>query len=33
MIDLWGMKGIRVDTANRTRRAEPGLTLGEFDHE
>ncbi len=30
MIDLSGMKGIRVDPAKRTVRAEPGLTLGEF---
>ena len=33
MIDLSGMKGIRVDRARRTVRAEPGLTLGEFDRE
>jgi len=33
MIDLSGMKGIRVDPARRTARAEPGLTWGEFDHE
>jgi FAD/FMN-containing dehydrogenase len=33
MIDLSGMKGIRVDPAKRTVRAEPGLTLGEFDRE
>lgn len=33
MIDLSGMKGIRVDPARRTVRAEPGLTLGEFDRE
>lgn len=31
MIDLSGMKGIRVDPVRRTARAEPGLTLGEFD--
>ncbi len=33
MIDLSGMKGIQVDPARRTARAEPGLTWGEFDHE
>src|SRR5258708_32549576 len=33
MIDLSGMKGIRVDPARRTGRAETGLTLGEFDPE
>ena len=33
MIDLSGMKGIRVDPEKRTVRAEPGLTLGEFDRE
>jgi hypothetical protein len=33
MIDLAAMKGIRVDPARRTVRAEPGLTLGEFDRE
>jgi FAD/FMN-containing dehydrogenase len=33
MIDLSAMKGIRVDATNRTARAEPGLTLGEFDRE
>jgi FAD/FMN-containing dehydrogenase len=33
MIDLSGMKGIRVDPASRTVRAEPGLTIGEFDRE
>lgn len=33
MIDLSAMKGIRVDPARRTARAEPGLTLGEFDRE
>jgi FAD/FMN-containing dehydrogenase len=32
MIDLSCMKGIRVDPLGRTARAEPGLTLGEFDH-
>jgi FAD/FMN-containing dehydrogenase len=33
MIDLSGMKGIRIDPAARTVRAEPGLTIGEFDRE
>jgi hypothetical protein len=33
MIDLSGMKSIRVDPAKRTVHAEPGLTLGEFDRE
>jgi hypothetical protein len=33
MIDLSGMKGIRVDPARRTVRAEAGLTLGEVDRE
>src|SRR5215218_6234498 len=33
MIDLSGMKGIRVDPASRAVRAEPGVTLGEFDRE
>ena len=33
MIDLSTMKGIRVDPSRRTARAEPGLTLGEFDRE
>jgi FAD/FMN-containing dehydrogenase len=33
MIDLSAMKGIRVDATDRTARAEPGLTLGEFDRE
>ena len=31
MLDLSGMKAIRVDREARTVRAEPGLTLGEFD--
>ena len=31
MIDLSGMKGIRVDPERRTARAEAGLVLGEFD--
>lgn len=33
MIDLSLMKGIRVDLAKRTARAEAGLVLGEFDRE
>jgi FAD/FMN-containing dehydrogenase len=33
MIDLSGMKSVRVDPVRRTARAEPGLTWGEFDHE
>jgi FAD/FMN-containing dehydrogenase len=33
MIDLAPMKGIRVDPAERTARAQPGLRLGEFDRE
>ncbi len=33
MIDLSAMKGIRVDPAKRTVRAEAGLILGEFDRE
>jgi FAD/FMN-containing dehydrogenase len=33
MIDLSGMRGVRVDPGRRTARAEPGLTLGEFDRE
>src|SRR5579863_781803 len=33
VIDLSSMKGIRVDPARRTARAETGLTLGEFDRE
>jgi hypothetical protein len=33
MIDLSRMKGIRVDPARRTARAEPGLTWAEFDRE
>ena len=31
MIDMSAMKGIRVDPARRTVRAQTGLTLGEFD--
>jgi FAD/FMN-containing dehydrogenase len=33
MIDLSPMKGIRVDPARRTARAQPGLTWSEFDQE
>ena len=33
MIDLSPMKGIRVDPQNKTVRAEPGVTWGEFDRE
>jgi len=33
MIDLSRLKGLRVDPARRTARAEPGLTWGEFDRE
>ena len=33
MIDLSAMKGIRVDPAELTVRAEPGLTIEEFDRE
>jgi len=33
MIDLSLMKGIRVDPARRTVRAQGGVTWGEFDHE
>jgi hypothetical protein len=33
VIDLSGMKSIRVDARKRTARAEPGLTWAEFDHE
>ena len=33
MIDLSQMKSIRVDPLRRTARAEPGVKLGEFDHE
>jgi len=33
MVDLSAMKGIRVDPARRTVRAEMGLKLGEFDRE
>jgi FAD/FMN-containing dehydrogenase len=33
MIDLSAMKSVRVDPARRTVRAEPGVTIGEFDRE
>jgi FAD/FMN-containing dehydrogenase len=33
MIDLSPMKGCRIDPVHRTARAEPGLTLAEFDHD
>src|SRR4029450_7717073 len=33
MIDLSAMKRIRVDAQQRSARAEPGLTLAEFDRE
>jgi FAD/FMN-containing dehydrogenase len=33
MIDLSPMKGVRVDPAARTVRAEPGVTWGDFDRE
>jgi FAD/FMN-containing dehydrogenase len=33
MIDLSPMKGCRIDPVRRTARAEPGLTLAEFDHD
>jgi FAD/FMN-containing dehydrogenase len=33
MIDLSPMKSIRVDPERRTARAQPGLTLGEFDRQ
>ena len=33
MIDLSGMKGMRVNPSQRTARAEAGLKLGEFDRE
>jgi hypothetical protein len=33
MLDLSRMKGIKVDPVRRTTEAQPGLTLGEFDHE
>src|ERR671921_538768 len=33
MIDLSRMRGVRVDAASRTVRAEAGTTWGDFDHE
>jgi hypothetical protein len=33
MLELSGMKGIRVDPGQQTAEAQPGLTLAEFDHE
>jgi FAD/FMN-containing dehydrogenase len=33
MLDLSGMKGIRIDPARRIAQAQPGLTLGELDRE
>ena len=33
MLDLSTMKGVRVDPQRRTAGAEPGLTLGDLDHE
>ena len=33
MIDLSGMKSVRVDPERRTARAEPGVTWGDFDRE
>jgi FAD/FMN-containing dehydrogenase len=33
VVDLSELKGIRVDPAQRTVRAEPGVTWAEFDHE
>ena len=33
MLDLSGMKGMRVDPGRRTAQAQTGLLLGEFDHE
>lgn len=33
VIDLSGMKGLRIDPAARTIRAEPGLTWGEVNHD
>lgn len=32
VIDLSGLKGLRVDPANRTVRLEPGCTWGDVDH-
>jgi hypothetical protein len=33
LIDLSGMKSVRIDLGSRTARVEAGVTLGEFDHE
>src|SRR5581483_2359876 len=33
VIDLSQMKGLRIDPARRTARAEPGLTWGELNHD
>ncbi|RKE18091.1 FAD-binding oxidoreductase [Streptomyces sp. TLI_171] len=33
LIDLSGMRGVRVDPARRIARAQPGVTWGLFDHE
>jgi FAD/FMN-containing dehydrogenase len=33
VLDLSGMKSVRVDPARRTAVVEPGVTLGEFDHD
>jgi FAD/FMN-containing dehydrogenase len=33
MLDLSGMRSVRVDPGRRTARVEPGVTLGEFDRE
>ena len=33
VIDLGAMQGVRVDTANRTVRVEPGVVLGDLDRE
>lgn len=33
MLDMSRLKSVRVDSVNRTARAEPGLTWGEFDRE
>ena len=33
VIDLSGMKGVNVDPVGRTARVQPGVTLGDLDHE
>ncbi len=33
LIDLAGMKSVHIDVDAKTARVEPGVTLGEFDHE